>query len=195
MWLIAGGVAPYACSATISVIFGLNVLVWVTGTRRLARCLLSTVLATRKPVVSYGAGEAGVQLATSLSTGGRMHRVACVDEESSLQGSTVNGVRVVAPDKLADVIRDYGVGTVLLAIPAASRRLPKAPAAAGKPTASAIQYVTDRTGHDRRYAIDARKIGREFGCKPGHVFAAGLAATVDWYFGDKHGWSALSQRR
>ncbi len=40
-----------------------------------------------------------------------------------------------------------------------ARRFPKAPAAAGKPTASAIQHVTDRPGHDRRYAIDARKIG------------------------------------
>jgi FlaA1/EpsC-like NDP-sugar epimerase len=122
VWLIGENLAPHAFSATESVIFGLNVLVWVSGTRLLARWLLSMALATRKPVVIYGAGEAGVQLATALSAGGRMHPVACVDEKSSLWGSTVNGVHVISPDRLSDVIRNYGVGTVLLAIPSASRR-------------------------------------------------------------------------
>ncbi|MBQ5940319.1 dTDP-glucose 4,6-dehydratase [Massilia sp. AB1] len=44
-----------------------------------------------------------------------------------------------------------------------------------------ISFVADRPGHDRRYAIDARKIERELGWRPAHSFAAGLEDTVRWY--------------
>ncbi|MBW1767847.1 MAG: dTDP-glucose 4,6-dehydratase, partial [Deltaproteobacteria bacterium] len=44
-----------------------------------------------------------------------------------------------------------------------------------------IHYVTDRPGHDRRYAIDATKIQNELGWHPGHQFKEALEATVDWY--------------
>jgi dTDP-glucose 4,6-dehydratase len=44
-----------------------------------------------------------------------------------------------------------------------------------------IKYVQDRPGHDRRYAIDARKIERELGWGPSESFATGLRKTVDWY--------------
>lgn len=44
-----------------------------------------------------------------------------------------------------------------------------------------ITYVEDRPGHDRRYAIDARKIGRELGWKPAEKFEGGLRKTVSWY--------------
>ncbi|MFK4442343.1 dTDP-glucose 4,6-dehydratase [Caballeronia udeis] len=44
-----------------------------------------------------------------------------------------------------------------------------------------ITYVKDRLGHDRRYAIDARKIERELGWKPAETFETGLARTVRWY--------------
>jgi dTDP-glucose 4,6-dehydratase len=44
-----------------------------------------------------------------------------------------------------------------------------------------ITYVTDRPGHDRRYAIDARKIERELGWRPAETFATGIRKTVDWY--------------
>jgi dTDP-glucose 4,6-dehydratase len=44
-----------------------------------------------------------------------------------------------------------------------------------------IQFVKDRPGHDRRYAIDARKISRELGWSPRHGFEAGLRNTVAWY--------------
>ena len=51
-----------------------------------------------------------------------------------------------------------------------------------------ITYVTDRPGHDRRYAIDARKIERELGWKPAETFETGLAKTVQWYL-DNQAWS------
>lgn len=44
-----------------------------------------------------------------------------------------------------------------------------------------ITYVTDRPGHDRRYAIDARKIERELGWKPAETFETGIRKTVMWY--------------
>jgi dTDP-glucose 4,6-dehydratase len=47
--------------------------------------------------------------------------------------------------------------------------------------AKLIQFVTDRPGHDRRYAVDALKINRELGWKPRHSAAEGLRKTVDWY--------------
>ncbi len=51
----------------------------------------------------------------------------------------------------------------------------------GRPRRSLITYVADRPGHDRRYAIDARKIARELGWKPGEGFESGLRKTVKWY--------------
>ncbi len=50
-----------------------------------------------------------------------------------------------------------------------------------------ITYVTDRPGHDRRYAIDANKIKRELGWKPSVTFEQGLEITVDWYL-DNEEW-------
>jgi len=44
-----------------------------------------------------------------------------------------------------------------------------------------IQYVADRPGHDRRYAIDCTKAGRELGWQPQETFAAGLRETIAWY--------------
>jgi dTDP-glucose 4,6-dehydratase len=45
-----------------------------------------------------------------------------------------------------------------------------------------IRFVTDRPGHDRRYALDTTKVRAEIGWKPQAVFAIGLKQTVDWYF-------------
>ncbi|WP_087864899.1 dTDP-glucose 4,6-dehydratase [Comamonas thiooxydans] len=55
------------------------------------------------------------------------------------------------------------------------------PRADGKAYADQITYVTDRPGHDRRYAIDARKLERELGWKPAETFETGIRKTVQWY--------------
>ena len=57
----------------------------------------------------------------------------------------------------------------------------KRPRADGKSYAEQITYVIDRPGHDRRYAIDARKLERELGWKPAETFETGIAKTVQWY--------------
>ena len=51
----------------------------------------------------------------------------------------------------------------------------------GKPYADQITFVKDRAGHDRRYAIDARKIQQTLGWQPEESFASGLRKTVQWY--------------
>jgi len=58
----------------------------------------------------------------------------------------------------------------------------------GRPSGSStelIHYVTDRAGHDLRYAIDANKIMQELGWKPSLQFAEGLEKTVDWYLANE----------
>ena len=54
-------------------------------------------------------------------------------------------------------------------------------APSGTPHADLIRFVTDRPGHDRRYAIDCRKIERELGWRPAESFRSGLRRTVRWY--------------
>lgn len=55
-----------------------------------------------------------------------------------------------------------------------------------------ITYVKDRPGHDRRYAIDARKIERELGWRPAETFETGIRKTVQWYL-DHADWAARVQ--
>lgn len=55
------------------------------------------------------------------------------------------------------------------------------PNAAIGPRRNLIRFVTDRPGHDRRYAIDASKIGSELGWRPAEEFESGLRRTVAWY--------------
>ncbi|QWA29941.1 dTDP-glucose 4,6-dehydratase [Pseudomonas sp. RC3H12] len=59
------------------------------------------------------------------------------------------------------------------------------PRADGKPYKDQITYVTDRPGHDRRYAIDARKLERELGWKPAETFETGIRKTVEWYLSNQ----------
>ena len=66
------------------------------------------------------------------------------------------------------------------------------PRADKQPYKEQITFVTDRLGHDRRYAIDARKIERELGWKPEETFDTGIRKTVQWYL-DNQKWVANVQ--
>ena len=70
-------------------------------------------------------------------------------------------------------------------------RYPDAPAAQGRPTAELKTFVTDRAGHDRRYAIDERKARDQLGYAPAHDFAGGLAGTLRWYLANEGWWQPL----
>jgi dTDP-glucose 4,6-dehydratase len=60
----------------------------------------------------------------------------------------------------------------------------------GKPE-SLITYVTDRKGHDLRYAIDPTKMGRELGWKPETMFADGIKLTIRWYLDNREWWERI----
>jgi dTDP-glucose 4,6-dehydratase len=62
--------------------------------------------------------------------------------------------------------------------------------ALGKPE-SLIEHVTDRKGHDRRYAIDPAKIHRELGWLPETKFADGIKKTIDWYLNHEDWWQPI----
>ena len=67
-------------------------------------------------------------------------------------------------------------------------RFPCCPAASGKSCRTLIAYVTDRPGHDHRYAIDASKLSTELGCRCSVAFEDGLVQTVRWYLCQENWW-------
>jgi len=75
--------------------------------------------------------------------------------------------------------------------PALRHRFPDAPAAMGGASASLITHVPDRAGHDRRYAIDDRKIRAELGYAPAGDFDSALAATLKWYLDNEAWWRVV----
>jgi len=62
-----------------------------------------------------------------------------------------------------------------------------------KPYAEQITYVTDRPGHDARYAIDATKLENELGWRAGDNFETGIRKTVQWYLDNEWWWGPLRQ--
>ncbi|MGE4062299.1 MAG: dTDP-glucose 4,6-dehydratase [Rhodospirillaceae bacterium] len=60
-----------------------------------------------------------------------------------------------------------------------------------KPARELITFVTDRPGHDARYAMDISKISRELGWRPRESFATGLRKTVEWYLSNRAWWSKI----
>lgn len=54
-----------------------------------------------------------------------------------------------------------------------------------------IKYVADRLGHDRRYAIDASKIGAQLGWKPKYTFDTGIQQTIEWYVNNTEWWKRI----
>ena len=66
--------------------------------------------------------------------------------------------------------------------------LPDSP---NRPHEQLIEFVTDRPGHDARYAIDASKIRRELGWRPRHDFEQGLRETVRWFLDHSSWWERV----
>jgi len=81
----------------------------------------STRLSARRKVAIYGAGEAGVQIATALVGGNGFRPVAFIDDNRSLHGSTIEGLRVYSFKRLSRLIDDTAVTEVLLAMPSIPR--------------------------------------------------------------------------
>lgn len=69
------------------------------------------------------------------------------------------------------------------------------PRANGRPRRDLITFVSDRPGHDRRYAIDTSKVERELGWKPSRSFEEGLRDTVAWYLSNEDWWRPIREKK
>jgi FlaA1/EpsC-like NDP-sugar epimerase len=104
-------------------------LLLVGGTRALARWWLTGNLKLnqdnleKKQVAIYGAGAAGIQIATGLSGSSDFNPIAFVDDNRSLQGNYIHGLRVYSPSRLSRIIEDLSISEVLLAMPSVPRSL------------------------------------------------------------------------
>ena len=97
------------------------VLICVAGSRLFARGLIQARHGgVRLPVAIYGAGSAGRQLCLALQNGYEYQPQFFVDDASELQGSSVLGVRVYAPEFLPELVKKYQIAKVLFAIPSVS---------------------------------------------------------------------------
>jgi len=107
---------------TMPLIYAALILLSVGGSRLVVRALISQFAGTnKKPVVVYGAGSAGRQLANALSTGPEYFVSAFIDDDVSKQRSIVQGIPVVGISSLRGLIADGKVDKILLALPSASR--------------------------------------------------------------------------
>src|SRR6187431_2555986 len=107
--------------AVFAIYFALAVL-YVGASRFGARELLRMGNVGARPVAIYGAGAAGAQLCTSLTTSTHFRPFAFVDDNQKFQGARVCGLQVFAQEKLLELRRTHGVQLVFLALPSASRR-------------------------------------------------------------------------
>ncbi len=114
--------AEPAMPRSIPFIFAFVCTAYVTATRYLYRNYhqwVLTKLLNKGSVAIYGAGSAGVQLATALKNSKEYKAVAFIDDNRNLRGSFVAGLKVYHPDELKDVVTAFDIKHVLLAIPSA----------------------------------------------------------------------------
>lgn len=94
------------------------------GSRIFMRAYLMAIIRlhhSKDPVIIYGAGSAGVQLATVLINANDTKVVALIDDDKAIQGNLIHGVKVYKQEKLASLIEKYKVKQILLAIPSARK--------------------------------------------------------------------------
>jgi FlaA1/EpsC-like NDP-sugar epimerase len=98
-------------------------ILYVGASRFLARAwLLQADMAENATRIAiYGAGKAGAQLATALRAGGEYVCTAFIDDNKSIQGSTIGGVKVFAPELLKDLAERHDIREILLAMPSISK--------------------------------------------------------------------------
>lgn len=83
-----------------------------------------------------------------------------------------------------------GIDNAFAADPELAKRFPDAPAAKGERTAGLITHVTDRLGHDRRYAMNTEKVRQDLDFTWKYMFPDGLNATLQWYLNNEVWWRA-----
>jgi FlaA1/EpsC-like NDP-sugar epimerase len=116
-------ISPFPRSIPIN--FALAALVYVGGSRLLVRHYYHWLLKnhlSKEAVIIYGAGGAGVQLATALLDGREYYPVGFIDDDSSLWGVTIKNLPVYNPKVLGQLIDDHSATHILLAVPNASNK-------------------------------------------------------------------------
>ncbi len=127
--ILAISVLLYACAFVLSIepfprsvpiIFAMAALIYVGGSRFLVRSYYHWLLKhylEKEPVLIYGAGGSGVQLATAIAGGAEYLPVGFLDDDSTLRNGTVCGLQVYPPSALPALLEELGVSYVLLALP------------------------------------------------------------------------------
>lgn len=111
-----------AVPRTMPIIYALLLTLSVGGSRIMVRAMVNSMSSMKKsPVVIYGAGSAGRQLAPAISAGDEYLVSAFIDDDVSKQGSILQGIPVLAFDGIHDLIKCNKVKKVLLAMPGESR--------------------------------------------------------------------------
>lgn len=99
-------------------------MLFMGGSRIVMRAYLLSILRLhqpKKPVIIYGAGASGVQLATVLVNATDTKVVAFVDDDKAIQGNLIHGVKVFKPEKLKILVSKYNVKQILLAMPSVNQ--------------------------------------------------------------------------
>lgn len=115
--------SPQSTDYSILPIFWMIALLFIGGSRFVAKVLLQSLIQNfrpKEPVIIYGAGSSGMQLVVALQNGDQYLPVAFVDDSFRMIGSTVHGIRVYNPNSLYELIESFAVRQILLAIPSAT---------------------------------------------------------------------------
>jgi FlaA1/EpsC-like NDP-sugar epimerase len=120
--IVVGWVNGWADAVRASSTFWLLGMVYLVGGRLTVRWFLQSRNGAGDRVIIYGAGEAGANLVSQLQGRGDFVAVAFVDDNLALRGAVINGLEVHPSHSLKDLIEEFGVTRVLLALPSISRR-------------------------------------------------------------------------
>jgi len=102
---------------TVPIIFGFFLITLVGGSRLVIRTALSNKNKIKEPVIIYGAGSSGRQLAQSLIQGNEYTPIAFIDDDKRIQKSSVQGITVFNRDEIPLLIEKHNVTRILLAMP------------------------------------------------------------------------------
>lgn len=115
--------SPQELNNAVVPIFWMLALLFIGGSRFVAKLALQNLIQNfrpKEPVIIYGAGSSGMQLVAALQNGDQYLPVAFVDDSRHIVGSIVHGIRVYSPSALAELIKNFSVRQLLLAMPSAS---------------------------------------------------------------------------
>jgi len=123
LWgLVVSYFYPEESNLTVFFMHWLLVLVLIVSSRMIAVWIFSDIPSASN-VIIYGAGSAGLQLATALRVSREMNPIGFIDGDKSLQGSYLSGLEVYQPSQLGKVVRRKSVQEVLIAIPSARKAI------------------------------------------------------------------------